>query len=313
LAILKPVINLYEEAALRELQQLGDEYGYNIYPKMRLADVLPIDKKPLSRTLYSFALQAHFDFTACDLNNTPVFVVEFDGHFHSSEVQRRRDAKKDKICELFEFPLLRMNSNHLLKHYNRMFLLSWIISAWELEKSFNEAQAKGLVPADEPFDPIFLFHPGNTIEEVHPRWISLRGRQHIQEWYKEDKLPYPCTSGIFFTDQMGTYRGIEWIDVGERRVVMVTTAMKQQNFPMYLGELFSELISVLMYEKLLDYLRTGNGSVPPESVEDLINSYVSLYKWAGSHGGGTSVTYFQKLLANGDWLIRAGVQQPVTD
>src|SRR5712692_10426830 len=108
---LRPLVNLHEEVVLRKLQDVGSEYGYNIYPKIRLADVLPIDTKPVPRELYSFALKAHFDFTACDLNNSPIFAVEFDGWFHNSEVQQLRDAKKDKLCALFEFPLLRINSN----------------------------------------------------------------------------------------------------------------------------------------------------------------------------------------------------------
>jgi hypothetical protein len=303
------IVNLNEEKTFRELEDLGSQFGYRVYPKMRVADVLPIDKQPLPRDLYSFALMAHFDFVATDADHHPLFAVEFDGPSHISERQQGRDSKKDRLCESFEFPLLRINSRHLTKRYNKMSLLRWIVSAWELQQGFSEAQSRGTIPIDEPFDPIFLFHSGKTLEERYPHWISLSGRLHIQKLHKQGRLPYRGSCGIYFTDPIDNYHGIEWIDVAERRLVFVKIGMKKQNFPLYLGDLFDELMSVLLYEKLIDYLRTGTGWVSPEAIEDLINSYVHRYQWAGSHGGGTSVSYSGKLGLGGRWLTHAGTQE----
>ncbi len=240
----KRLVNLHEEAALGELEDLGAEFGYSIHPKVRVADVLLLRPGQVRPDLLSFALKAHFDFTAFDNYHNPVFAVEFDGRFHNLDEQRARDLKKDELCSIFEFPLLRINSNHLVRRYNKRSLLRWIISAWELQKIFTEAQNTDQIPLDEPFDPMAFYHFGTTIEEVHPHWISLRGRLHIKELHEEDKLPYISSCGVTFADKENNYRGIEWIDVAGGRVISVESAMKKQNFPIYLGELFDEILFV---------------------------------------------------------------------
>ena len=174
---LKKIINHQEEAAYRELQKLAADYGYSVHIKIRLADVISIEGTGISDALYSFALKCHFDFIVCNENHDPLFAVEFDGPSHQEAEQRARDSKKNEICERFGLPLLRINTRHLIEKYNKASLLRWIISARELQKAFDEAQAKGQIPADEDFDPIFLWHPGETIEEVHPHWVSLKPRR----------------------------------------------------------------------------------------------------------------------------------------
>jgi hypothetical protein len=285
----KRLVNPHEELALRELEGLGSEFGYRIHPKIRLADVLPVDAKQIRPDLLSFALKAHFDFTAYTSDHRPLFAVEFDGHFHQQPKQMARDAKKDELCALFDFPLLRINSNHLLRHYNKQSLLRWVISAWELQNAFVDAQKKGTVPADEDFDPIWLHHHGTTIEEVHPHWISLRARLEMQKLHKQGTLPYMTSCGLIFTDENDNYRGIEWVDVAEDAVVSVESAMKKQNFPLYLGELFGELLFVLVHEKLIKYLKTGQGAISPRHVEKQLNDYGSSFRFASSHTGPTKV------------------------
>jgi hypothetical protein len=244
----KRLVNLHEEAALKELQDLGAEFGYSIYPKVRVADVLSVWAGQVRPDLLTFALKAHFDFTAFDSNHNPVFAVEFDGRFHNLAEQRARDVKKDELCSVFEFPLLRINSNHVLRRYNKRSLLRWIISAWELQKAFDEGQRKGAIPLDEPFDPTGFYHSGTTVEEVHPHWISLRERLHIHRLHEQEKLPHITSSGLIFTYKEHSYRGIEWIDIADGRVVSVESAMKKQNFPLYLGDLFAEILFVLAYD-----------------------------------------------------------------
>jgi hypothetical protein len=124
---------------------------------MRVADVLPIEESGIPSHLFSFALKSHFDFVVCGDNHKPFFAVEFDGPGHRKRDQQQRDAQKDELCRIFSFPMLRINSNYLLKRYNNASLLRWIISARELQNAFDDAQAKGHIPYDEPFDPVSLW------------------------------------------------------------------------------------------------------------------------------------------------------------
>jgi hypothetical protein len=119
---LKKIVNRHEEVAYRELQILADEYGYGVHVKVRLADVIPIGGSGISDALYSFALKSHFDFIVCNESHDPIFAVEFDGPSHQDTEQRDRDSKKNEICKRFGLPLLRINTNHLLKRYNKASL-----------------------------------------------------------------------------------------------------------------------------------------------------------------------------------------------
>jgi hypothetical protein len=289
---LKKIVNPSEAVALESLQVLAADYGYRVHPKVRLADVAPIEGSGIRDDLFSFALKSHFDFVACNESHDPVFAVEFDGPSHRGKEQRERDSKKDEICQIFEIPILRINSNHLIKKYNRESLLKWIISAWELLKSFNEAQEKGQVPEDEDFYVLAFHHPGKTIEEAHPHWLSLKPLLTIQKLHKEGRIPMGHTCSVVFTDADENYRGIEWIDVDGEKVIAVETAMRRQHFPLYMGDLFCELLTVLLFDKLVDFLETKQGSVDPSEISIRLQDMKERYQMARSHsGGGTRVTF----------------------
>lgn len=291
---LKKIVNRSEAIVLESLQVIAADYGYRIHPKVRLADVAPIEGSGIRSDLYSFALKSHFDFLACNESHDPVFVVEFDGPSHRGKVQRERDRKKDEICRLFEIPLLRINSNHLLKKYNRESLLKWIVSAWELQKSFIEAQEKGHVPEDEDFYVLAFHHPGKTIEEVHPHWISLRPVLAIRKLHKQGVLPMSHTCQAVFTDVDDNYRGIEWIDVNDGKVLAVESAMRRQLFPLYLGDLFCEILTVLLFDKLTDFLKTGQGSIDPSDISKRLEDMKGRYEMARGHFGSSRVNFSHK-------------------
>jgi hypothetical protein len=107
--------------------------------------------------------------------------------------------------------------------------------------------------------------------------------------------PYPTSCGFSFIDHDNNYRGIEWIDVAKKHVVCIESAMRQQNFPLYLGDLFRELLVVLVYDKPIGYLKTGGGAVSPRLVEGRVKDYENWHQRAGCHFGGTSVNVSLRL------------------
>jgi hypothetical protein len=197
---LKRVVNRHEEIVLYELETLAPEYKYRVYTKIRLADIFNLQRRSVPPALFSFALKGHFDFVVCNTDHKPLFAVEFDGNLHRKPEQKTRDAKKDELCSTFEFPILRLNSNHIVRQYNGASILRWIVSVWELQKEFCEGQERGTIPPTEDFDPFWVFHPGSTLEERHPHWISLRGTLCMERLYKEGKVKYPVSSGAIGID-----------------------------------------------------------------------------------------------------------------
>ena len=80
--------------------------GASVYPKLGVADVLPIERSGLSDEQFQYALRSHFDFVVTTADGSPFFVVEFDGPIHGSTRLARRDALKNGLCEPFNLPFL---------------------------------------------------------------------------------------------------------------------------------------------------------------------------------------------------------------
>src|SRR5262245_45641060 len=110
---LKRVLNSKEEQTNDQLTKICSTWSARVFPKMRVADILPIEHSGISQSDFEFALRAHFDFVVTDHKSDPLFVVEFDGPTHSSDIQRSRDGAKDRLSQTFGCPLLRINSKFL--------------------------------------------------------------------------------------------------------------------------------------------------------------------------------------------------------
>jgi Protein of unknown function (DUF2726) len=142
-----PLPNKYEEITYEKLKVLSDEYDAHVFPKVRIADVLPIQSSGIGNDLFRFALQAHFDFIICDSDYIPLFAVEFDGKIHTqSDVQKNRDEKKNMFCDFFSLSLLRVKAKYLNKIYRDIDLLTYFVAVWFLDEAFAKAQEEGHIP-----------------------------------------------------------------------------------------------------------------------------------------------------------------------
>ena len=126
----KRLMNYQEELTHLRLTEACARNSARVNPKVRLADILPIENSGISDILYKFALQSHFDFIVTDSGHMPLFAVEFDGPSHGHQVQGARDDKKDGLCERFELPILRIDAQFINKKYRNLDLLTWLVEFW---------------------------------------------------------------------------------------------------------------------------------------------------------------------------------------
>lgn len=146
------VLNFTEAAVDRLLADYAAETGYRICLKMRLRDVIDIDGLQLTSRERNFAWTSHLDFVAVDSEtHLPVLAIEYDGPQHLADHQQReRDQIKDALCDRADLPLLRVDSL-FTRREGKWRVLTYILWAHEMGKAYHEAQAGGLIPADEPF------------------------------------------------------------------------------------------------------------------------------------------------------------------
>jgi hypothetical protein len=283
--MVRRMLNTYETVTHRELVAAMERWGLTVHPKVRVADVLSLDELGLSPDLYRYGLQAHFDFVLYNDALMPEYAVEFDGPGHSTAVQAARDRKKDRLCELDNFPILRINPKYLTNDFGRMTLLAWIIHVRELERGFYQAQLDGIVPDDEPFSP-FMFLQMVPGEDRFPYWLSARPRIRLQELHKQGKIHEPISSGIVGYDEGGNLRGLEFIRLTDTTGTYVTSAMREQRFPLNLHDLFEEILVIQLVEKVLAFSRSEVGAIPLVEIYAAIERLEETLTLCGGHSYG---------------------------
>lgn len=268
--MLLPLVNDYEEITHDELKPIADHWDLSVYTKVRVADVISLDHVGATGELKRFGLQSHFDFLVCRDRWQPIFAVEFDGRFHSTNIQKIRDSKKDELCRRANLPILRINSRYLNRRFGSMSLLAWIVDVHELERVFSEAQELGNIPADEPFDPFFFSSLENGTERF-PYWFSAKPLIRLHKLYDAGKIADRGPTGFIGRDKAGVVRGVEYIRVTENDGILVRSAMRPQQFPVQLNDLFGEILLVQLEQEVQQWLA---GEIQPVSLVHL-NELVS--------------------------------------
>jgi hypothetical protein len=262
----KKIFNLAEKRTHRTLQEICEKNGAQVFPKMRVADVLKIEQSGISDREYRYALQAHFDFVIADASAQPLFAVEFDGPLHDAPDQAARDRLKNGLCERLGFPLLRVKDVHLTKRFRSLDLLSWFVEVWFYQRDFEEAQAAGTIAPYEFADP-FLVIAIPESEEEFPFWLSKKLRIEIQRLFREGSCVDRAPQFWIGMDSDRTRHGIMWLRITADSGVMVRSGMRAQHFPVSVTELLEEIMVFLLFEGLEAVLQGESPATPLSEIE----------------------------------------------
>jgi very-short-patch-repair endonuclease len=106
------VLNNSEKKFYLVLKQALMGKGYEIFPKIRMADFLKV-KNVNDHSLFwkeqNKILRKHVDFLICDTTNfLPLLVIELDGPTHSKWENQQRDNFKNEALKIANLPLLRV-------------------------------------------------------------------------------------------------------------------------------------------------------------------------------------------------------------
>jgi len=106
----KYFFNTSEQEFFRILAEQLDRDRYAVFPKVRLGDFVEVDKPKGERMKYwNYIRSKHIDFLIWDLQGSRVaLAIELDGSSHNSDRAQERDAKKDRLYEAIELPLIRV-------------------------------------------------------------------------------------------------------------------------------------------------------------------------------------------------------------
>jgi hypothetical protein len=283
--VVDSLLNRSEEAVLRELQNIASSNGMRIFAKPRLSDVLLKGSTHLTDREFEFYTRSHCDFVITDMQARPTMIVEYDGPLHqSSAKQQERDQMKNELCSQAEIGLLRINDRYVSKLYRGMTLLRWIIEVTELEKAFYEAQEKGHVPWDEPFDPAFLEPVGS---DVHfPYWLSAPAIQSFHDFFKtlDRDIPKGWNS-IIGQDKNGAGRKLSCLYFGDK-ILWSTTGVRKQDLQFPDDNLMDEIdiceLGILLKKFRVEAIEASS----PTEFRPIFERFCERYKAYPSHSMG---------------------------
>jgi hypothetical protein len=253
----KPLlVNIGEAETDAALHDIAHELGRRVFVKPRLADAVDVNKSGLSNEEYGYALKAHLDFVIARASDgRPDFSVEFDGPYHDTDADAaRRDALKNTICQRLGLPLLRIDPDYL-QTVKGFRLVSWLVELWFLNEAFYEAQARGQVPWDEPFDPYSIVEPLATGGWSFPFSLAEEAQRAIWKAFAEGACLQPTPDRLYrTTDDTGEAYAMLRLH-GDRWIISRVTIRAFRFPPVTPGELAEELATVDVSAKLEEVQR----------------------------------------------------------
>jgi hypothetical protein len=283
----KRLVNYEEELTNERLKDLAKQYGVHVYLKVRMADVLPIEKSGIADDAYRFALQSHFDFLIADTDIKPLFGVEYNGPSHVDPVQQKRDALKMDLCKHFRFPLLRVNFQYLLERRAGLDLLGWFIHAWFLQRNINEAYASGQIPLTDDVTPVDVISLPSTSVQF-PLWLSADIRVDFAKRAVQNRDQDPIPSCIVRKDAEGNHHALAWLRINSQSGLRVYTGMRAQLFRISVVEVVEDLGVLALHDALIRSQAGEALAVPIETLTKEIREFRRKYghvvsgSWYGS-------------------------------
>jgi very-short-patch-repair endonuclease len=282
--IVESLLNRSEEVVFRELQSICADNNLKVFSKPRLSDVISKGADFLTKTEFDYYTRSHCDFVVTDPAYRPLMVIEYDGPSHIRESQQERDKIKDDLCSRAGLGMLRIHDKHVTQ-YRGMSVLRWIVEVTELQKAFYEAQEKGQVPYDEPFDPAMFDSIGGG--HRFPYWLSAPATQSFDAYFKtlDPAMPKGWDS-VLGHDNEGTGYRLSCLYFGEH-VLWAKTAVRKQilDFPHY--DLLNELDACELGIRLKQFRNSEIGSIGNEEFGQIFVKFCERYNAHPSHSMGS--------------------------
>lgn len=271
--MLKPLLNLPESETDRRLREVCDDFDARVFAKVRVADVLPIERSGIDDLLYRYALQAHFDFVVTDDNNNPLFAVEFDGAGHSKPEAQKRDEKKNELCRLFKLSLLRINRKYLSADFSNWDLLRWFCTVFFVKQGWDQSVESGEIPyEDSIFDPMFV----SVTTKSGARSLELErvARAEFGQLFRDGKIPFHVSNWITARDGDHVLRAIAWINTSKEEGVLVETAMQHHR----LGDWVQFAVRGIVLNQLVTSVHAVLDGIEEAIASEIIDGRVEEFK-----------------------------------
>lgn len=113
---IKYLLTIAEKNFYDVLNNVLEDTEYYICPKVRLADIVSVEKTDKRQSYFNKIKSKHVDFLLCNRKSLePLIVIELDDSSHNKSDRIERDNFLDKVLEASEIKILRFK---VKKSYN---------------------------------------------------------------------------------------------------------------------------------------------------------------------------------------------------
>jgi hypothetical protein len=239
----KKLVNTHEAATKRVLDVAAGRNNASVYAKVRIADVLDMERSGISNELYSFGLKGHFDFVIADDVDMPLFAVEYDGPTHLDDGTIRRDLMKNELCERLGLPLARVRDEHVFKKARGVDYVTWLSEFYFAFQSLLRAQEEGAFPADEPADPM-LFFSSPHLSGRFPLFVSAPARISLRELFTRKLISEAIPTVLRGGDSVGHTHVLLLLQLADGSIVSTQGSIYLRWFGIAPGEAAEEVAIV---------------------------------------------------------------------
>ena len=268
---LKKLVHHTEEAVSFGLSTVCKRLGAGVLVRVKAQDVFRTEGSGLSDELLQFVSRAQFDFVAVDAERLPLFVVQFDGTSHPTDVASVKQQQENEICRKLLLPLVRVHAFHLAKKHHSIEIMSLMLESWFASKgAVPSAGEKSRTFRSGEIDLFGTAGPGSTAAlsattgftspaEFDPTTGALGDvRKNIRRIYESGKCKSPVASSVIGVDPAGNFHAVGFVRVTDEAVASSKIALRNQLFPATTNILVDEMLLYELYQELLECIR-GRG------------------------------------------------------
>jgi hypothetical protein len=287
---LKKLSHHTEEATSFGLSAICKKLGAGVLTRVRVGDVFRLEGSGVSDELAQFAQKSSFDYVCVDTDRTALFVVQYDGTSHPTDLQTAKQQQENEICRKLALPLLRIHAFHLSKKHHSLEIVGTLLETWFASRGPIESKSGARTFKEGE---IFASSgtPGGGAATPAPDLDTSSGaagevRKNIRRIYESGKCRSPVPSSVIGIDVGGTHHAVGFIRVTDDAVASAKVALRNQLFPATTAVLIEEILIHELYQELLDVIRGRGRLVTRAELGATIAAFRMRYK---IKGGPTSV------------------------
>jgi hypothetical protein len=284
---LKKLDHHTDEAISFALATTCKRLGAAVLVRVKVQDVFRVEGAGLSDELLKFVSQASFDYVIVDAERTPLFVAQFDGTSHPTDIQSLKQQQENEICRKLLLPLVRVHAFQLSKKHHSIEIVGLLLESWFVSKGLPERSERSRTFSYRTGElelagiqaPASSGPASSMLRDLEP--TSIVGgdvRKQIRRIYESGKCRSPVASSVIGVDASGTYHAVAFIRITDESVASSKVAFRNQLFPATTAVLVEEVLIHELYQELLDVIRGRGRAVSRAELGAAIAAFRMRYK-----------------------------------